>query len=147
MSALDDSIRTISKREEFSKLCKNENSNPIDIGIRLGKVPTAEEVFTEIIGSVLAAGHIVYLKSGEKHRQLAVIRNVMKRRRFFVTENGRLGIGPSDAEKGDCVVVIGGCNYPMVLRKEVGRRNDYGLVGEAYGRFQNWLVYLRVSMC
>jgi hypothetical protein len=133
--ALNFSVNTVREEKDTLKSSEDENSNPIDLGIRLGTVPTAEGVFAEVIWNVLGAGHTVYSRSGNKNSQRAVIRNVMRRRRFFVTEKGRLGIGPGDAEKGDCVVVIGGCNYPMVLRKEVGGRNEYGLVGEAYGKF------------
>lgn len=58
----------------------------------------------------------------------------MKGRRFFVTEKGRLCIGSRDAQTGDRVMVIGGCNYPMILRKEVEGDNTFGLVGEAFGK-------------
>ncbi|KAJ9143306.1 Heterokaryon incompatibility protein [Pleurostoma richardsiae] len=57
--------------------------------------------------------------------------NLMRRRRFLVTEKGRLGIGHHRVEKGDEVWIIKGCSYPLILR----RGDDdgcYGLVGEAY---------------
>lgn len=37
-----------------------KKSDPIDLGIRLGKVPTAEGVFTEVIWNVLGAGHTAW---------------------------------------------------------------------------------------
>lgn len=132
--ALNISIRTVGEREDYQRLCEEEESDPIDLGIRLGKVPTAEGVFTEVIWNVLGAGHTAWSESDKKNSQMAVIANVMKGRRFFVTAKGRLGIGPRDAQQGDRVMVIGGCNYPMILRKELEDDETLGLVGEAYGK-------------
>lgn len=129
--ALNISVGTIGEQEDYQRLCEQEESDPIDLGIKLGKVPTVEGVFTEVIWNVLGAGHTAWSASGKKNSQMAVIANVMKGRRFFVTEKGRLGISPCDAQKGDHVTVIGGCNYPMILRKEAEGDHTFGLVGEA----------------
>lgn len=37
-------------------------------------------------------------------------------RRLMVTEEGRVGIAPRQAEKGDLVCVLFGCNVPVILR-------------------------------
>ncbi|XXH05736.1 hypothetical protein Hte_012172 [Hypoxylon texense] len=50
-------------------------------------------------------------------------------RRFYATENGYVGLGPSDVKSGDLVVVLLGNVLPLVLRKE----DDHHLVvGETY---------------
>ncbi|KAL0262769.1 hypothetical protein SLS55_001742 [Diplodia seriata] len=62
-------------------------------------------------------------------------------RRLFVTEGGRLGVGPAGSAAGDVVAVLMGGEMPFLLREESeeedeeGRRNKTGLVrlvGEAY---------------
>ncbi|KAI0172455.1 HET-domain-containing protein [Hypoxylon sp. FL1284] len=50
-------------------------------------------------------------------------------RRFYATANGRIGLGPSDTERGDLVVVLLGNALPVVLRKE---DSHYLVVGETY---------------
>ncbi|KAH6866350.1 heterokaryon incompatibility protein-domain-containing protein [Alternaria rosae] len=50
-------------------------------------------------------------------------------RRFFVTESGRVGIGPRCMQPGDIVVVLRGGNKPFILRKKV---DGYWLLGQAY---------------
>lgn len=58
-----------------------------------------------------------------------IIRNVMQRRRLFVTQDGHLGIGPVTIQPGDVVVIISGCNFPIVLRP---REEKFAVLGEAY---------------
>lgn len=57
-------------------------------------------------------------------------------RRPFVTEGGRLGLGPGKMRDGDIVVVVCGAEVPLVLRpvQEEGMAEDglFELVGEAY---------------
>lgn len=49
-------------------------------------------------------------------------------RYFFSTSRGRVGVAPQ-AQKGDCICVLSGCNKFLVMRQ----RGDYWiLVGEAY---------------
>jgi hypothetical protein len=60
-----------------------------------------------------------------------VIENIMRSRRFFITNGGHLSIGPSKLQIGDVISIIAGCNFPMVLRA-VG--SYFNLVGEAYGK-------------
>ena len=54
---------------------------------------------------------------------------ITRRRRFFATKNGRIGIGPSDTQVGDQVCVILFCPTPYVLRKDP---EAYRLVGDTY---------------
>ncbi|KAG9239390.1 heterokaryon incompatibility protein-domain-containing protein [Amylocarpus encephaloides] len=54
-------------------------------------------------------------------------------RRFFVTEDGEMGMGPWGCDEGDLVVVPLGCSTPVVLREEGGGRGrDVAFVGDAY---------------
>lgn len=54
----------------------------------------------------------------------------------FVTETGYLGMGPSQAEPGDIIIVFCGGHIPFVLRpsaqSETGEENMFLYVGEAY---------------
>lgn len=50
-------------------------------------------------------------------------------RRFFVTEEGRMGIGPGALKDGDIVTVLFGGKVPYVLRRSGSR---YRFIGECY---------------
>jgi hypothetical protein len=50
-------------------------------------------------------------------------------RRFFVTENGRIGLGPVGAEVGDEVCILFAGEAPFVLRNKTG---SHRLIGECY---------------
>lgn len=54
---------------------------------------------------------------------------------FFVTKSGALGLGPTEMLKDDRVVVLAGCEVPVVLRwvreRERGR-GSYRLIGQCY---------------
>lgn len=49
---------------------------------------------------------------------------VATRRRFFITRDGYLGLGPGDIELGDEVDVVVGCSVPLILRKMAGSDNS-----------------------
>ena len=51
-------------------------------------------------------------------------------RRLVVTEEGRLGLGPVAAKRGDVMCVLLGCSVPMVLRP--CGAEEYRIVGVAY---------------
>jgi hypothetical protein len=53
------------------------------------------------------------------------------RRRLGVTENGWMGLVPAMAREGDAVCVLRGCEVPVLLRDDGGRRG-WSFVGEAY---------------
>ncbi|KAH7071574.1 heterokaryon incompatibility protein-domain-containing protein [Paraphoma chrysanthemicola] len=65
----------------------------------------------------------------KEDRWAPTMRNIMRRRRLFVSQNGDIGIGPSDAQAGDIVFIISGCNFPFVLRPS---GDSFAVVGEAY---------------
>lgn len=51
-------------------------------------------------------------------------------RRLTVTEKGYLGMAASRTQKGDLVVVLFGCNIPVILRE--GGEGNFEFVGECY---------------
>lgn len=68
-----------------------------------------------------------------------VMENVLKKRRFFMTQQRRLAIGPAQTAQGDIICLIAGCNFPIVLRAE---DEHYALVGEAYSEsLQRYMRY------
>ncbi|EMD61279.1 hypothetical protein COCSADRAFT_162756 [Bipolaris sorokiniana ND90Pr] len=58
---------------------------------------------------------------------------VRKSLRLMVTANGRVRMIPEKARKGDLVVVLLGCNVPVLLRRSsTAEENTYTLVGERF---------------
>jgi len=56
-------------------------------------------------------------------------------RSFIVTEEGLVGLGPSNTEVGDFIVIIAGANTPFIVRPSQageGTAGSFSLVGEAY---------------
>jgi hypothetical protein len=51
-------------------------------------------------------------------------------RRFFVTEGGLLGVGPSSTSKGDAIAIIAGHYCPIILRPK--DKHYYQWLGESY---------------
>jgi hypothetical protein len=49
---------------------------------------------------------------------------------FFTTENGFMGLGPEGLEERDLVVVLRGCGFPVVLRRE--GRSSFRIIGACY---------------
>jgi Heterokaryon incompatibility protein (HET) len=58
-----------------------------------------------------------------------VLERISRRRRFFATRDGRIGLGPSDTRLGDRLAVVFYCPTPYLLR--VGNTTSQ-MVGEAY---------------
>jgi hypothetical protein len=59
-------------------------------------------------------------------RQIA---STMSGRRFFITNKGFMGVGPSNARAGDAVCIIFGACTPYVLRQD---GDNHHFIGEAY---------------
>ena len=94
-------------------------------GITLPEIPEEE------LRTILRAGSFTEKREDLFRSEDQVIKNVMGKRRFFVTKEGKLCVGPVRAEVGDLVYYIAGCNFPMVLRPQ---GEHLQLVGEAYGK-------------
>jgi hypothetical protein len=88
-----------------------------------GKVNLSKSRLEEL-RTVLCAGPLEPTAKG-------VMENILRRRRFFMTQERRLAIGPAQMTEGDIVCLIAGCNFPIVLRAE---GENYILIGEAYGK-------------
>lgn len=67
----------------------------------------------------------------------------VRTRRLMVTLNGSIGLVPNDAQQGDVVCLLLGCNVPIVLRAV--EQNRYKVVGSCYihgvmeGEAMEWL--------
>ncbi|KAM0236967.1 hypothetical protein ACHAP5_009207 [Fusarium lateritium] len=77
----------------------------------------------------MVAGDNYYNPTDAQREALSWATNAMAWRRIFATKDGRMGMGSCAAEVGDRIVILRGCNTPMILR-EVGK--GWKLVGECY---------------
>lgn len=55
-----------------------------------------------------------------------------RRRRFFATKGGKIGMGPSNAQVGDKVAVIFYCPTPYLLRPSNAHEGQWEFIGEAF---------------
>jgi hypothetical protein len=58
--------------------------------------------------------------------------DVCPNRACFITEDGRIGLGPRDTDCGDSVAILFGCPWPMVLKPRDTDDGHYELRGAAY---------------
>jgi len=56
----------------------------------------------------------------------------LRSRRLILTSKGHIGLGPHATRRGDIVVLLLGCNVPMLVRPVVSRPKHYKLVGGCY---------------
>jgi hypothetical protein len=63
---------------------------------------------------------------------LRVARKVCRGRKFFTTEDGRVGFGPQSMAVGDVMCIIKCTEVPFVLRQHPTLANTYLVSGEAY---------------
>jgi hypothetical protein len=77
----------------------------------------------------MIAGDNYYNPTEAQREAVSWAINAMAWRRVFATKDGRMGIGSCAAEVGDRIVILRGCNTPMILRK-VGK--EWKLIGECY---------------
>jgi len=61
----------------------------------------------------------------------ASMKRAAMKRRFFVTEKGYMGLGPSSMEEGDIVYVLSGGQVPFIVRPTI-LAEGLSLVGESY---------------
>ena len=60
------------------------------------------------------------------------VSDVIWNRKFLCTKKeNRLGLAPSNAEKGDVVCIFYGCSVPGFIR-ELENTNNFELIGECY---------------
>ncbi|KAG9499543.1 hypothetical protein J7337_007999 [Fusarium musae] len=77
----------------------------------------------------LAIGDSFYDPSETQREAFSWAINAMAWRRLFGTRNGRMGLGTCAAEINDKIVVLRGCNTPLILREF---NNGWKLIGECY---------------
>lgn len=72
-------------------------------------------------------------KGGGGPQEVSVFQNACARactnRRIFVTRKGLIGLGPTQTQKGDCVIVLFGGKFPFILRRQA---DAYVLIGDCY---------------
>jgi hypothetical protein len=61
--------------------------------------------------------------------QVAATLRLIYRRRLFVSENGYIGLVPSNAQPGDMICVLFGCSVPVIIRK---LNNHHVFIGASY---------------
>ncbi|PQE13494.1 hypothetical protein CJF32_00005382 [Rutstroemia sp. NJR-2017a WRK4] len=112
----------------------------------LGKEPRDDILTEEPFHLTLTAGRFSAAPLANDPREaeyLQTRRRVCSNRRFFVTHDGRFGIGPDNLKTGDEVHVVMGMQVPVILRKasdEWGAEHTGWIyVGQAY--VHDWMVY------
>jgi hypothetical protein len=115
------------------------------------QLPESTQLSDDEIRYILRSGMTLYTAEpfywGQKEKvqkEERVIKNVMKYRCLFITQQGHLCIGPDQVKEGDVVVIIAGCSFPMVLRRNA--EESYHVVGEAYGKISQ-LTYFVCCRC
>jgi hypothetical protein len=63
--------------------------------------------------------------------RLDVAAYTVSRNRFFETEDGHLGLCPSETRSGDLVYMVHGCESPVILRK-ASNSVHYQVVGTCH---------------
>lgn len=71
------------------------------------------------------------VKAGQYIEFHGAMLNACGGRRYFNTDNGRLGLGPDDCQAGDVVVLFLGGHTPFVIRRNDGKAT-YSFIGESY---------------
>ncbi|KAF5974210.1 heterokaryon incompatibility 6 OR allele [Fusarium coicis] len=74
-------------------------------------------------------GENLYNPTEMQRESLSWAINAMAWRRLFGTKHGRMGLGTCSAEVNDKIILLRGCNTPLVLREFNG---GWKLIGECY---------------
>ncbi|PVH80079.1 hypothetical protein DL98DRAFT_572177 [Cadophora sp. DSE1049] len=75
----------------------------------------------------------IYVSDGpDRERVMAELRRTSRGRSFFNTAGGHIGMCPDSAQCGDVVVVMLGCEVPLVLRPQPDCVDNFQVVGECY---------------
>ncbi|KAF2498798.1 hypothetical protein BU16DRAFT_605260 [Lophium mytilinum] len=126
----DDTFHTF-----ISTLTAGPSNESVSKGERSGFLKDATRWFLEHLGHQIATVSMAYrmrlalsskVDSGRFHQ--AFVRACMDRR-FFLTQDGRMGIGPKTMKEGDMIVVLFGGKVPFVVRPSGTR---FRFIGECY---------------
>ena len=66
------------------------------------------------------------------------LNSTCRRRKFFSTHEGRVGVGPQKVQWEDIVIIIPTCPWPIILRPYREDENVYELIGAAYVHGVMW---------
>lgn len=72
----------------------------------------------------------VYDQGSHEQYFIDETQGALKHKRLLITQEGRIGMAPHQARKGDMVCILLGCRVPVLLRER--QEGGYELVGEAY---------------
>lgn len=98
------------------------NVEPLEPGEAEDRLETAFHAFND-----------VYELSDEAAKDLIPVVDVICDSRFFMTQRGRPGLGPTSTQPGDVVMVALGANVPLLLRPtDHDGATQWSFVGELY---------------
>ncbi|KAF8857010.1 hypothetical protein BDZ45DRAFT_803771 [Acephala macrosclerotiorum] len=89
----------------------------------VGSIPSDKNIEAKVYDTLLAG----YGKSEDHFEEILL--SVMTHRRFFITKNGYLGVGPANTREGNIIGIIAGCNFPLIF---CNKEDHHLLVREAY---------------
>jgi hypothetical protein len=102
-------------QRDFESYCMEKTSSEFGASIQLGNFSSDE--------TSLANG------DWERFEDRAAV--TMSERKFFITKDGRSGLGPSLLQDGDICCVFMGCRMPLIIRP-TSTPNHFKLVGHSY---------------
>ncbi|KAH7063950.1 hypothetical protein BKA63DRAFT_526506, partial [Paraphoma chrysanthemicola] len=79
-----------------------------------------------------------FIDNGEANEVTESARSMILNQAFFITQKGRIGIGPPNTREGDTVWVLAGGRVPFVLRSAGNKfsqrqvAGEYMFVGDAF---------------
>ncbi|KAJ3469897.1 hypothetical protein MRS44_003962 [Fusarium solani] len=118
-----------------------------------------QEYFKESIGeqdNMLRQAYSCLADGGDAWRFVEAAQSACNGRRLFLTEDGRLGLGPAAMREGDHLCILFGGSVPFIMRPEgqSWRGQSWSLIGESYvktlmggERVKKYKEGLEVSIC
>ncbi|PMD57286.1 HET-domain-containing protein [Hyaloscypha bicolor E] len=102
-------------QRDFESYCMEKTSSEFCASIQLGNFSSDE----------------TSLANGDWKRFESVALIAMAERKFFITKDGRFGLGPSLLQDGDICCVFMGCRMPLIIRP-TSTPNHLKVVGPSY---------------
>jgi hypothetical protein len=107
--------RMVDLRRDFVSYCREKTSSQFCSNIRLEDIEKGDASMVD----------------GNWKGFVSVASNKMSGRRFFITDCGRFGLGPSFLEDGDICGVLLGCRMPLVFRS-MSTSGHFKVLGPSY---------------
>jgi hypothetical protein len=102
-------------QRDFESYCMEKTSSEFCASVQLGNFSTDE----------------ISLANGDWERFENEALSYMAERKFFITKDGRFGLGPSLLQDGDICCVLMGCRMPLIIRP-TSTPSHFKLVGHSY---------------